>query len=119
MFQQINDAIAGIGGAVAEIARDLLADIVALTQRITTIERQLTAIVRAEYPMLLAVPGMGVLGAAAIVGETAGVSRFTSKDAFARFNGTAPIPVWSGNKVRSGSREEATDASTRRSTWLQ
>ena len=100
VFNQITDAIAGIDGAVAEIARDLLADIITLTQRITAIERQLTAIVRAEYPTLLAVPGMGVLGAAAIVGETAGVSRFTSKDAFARFNGTAPIPVWSGNNVK-------------------
>src|SRR5690606_9631885 len=56
--------------------------------------------VKVEYPMLLAVPGMGALGAAAIIGETAGVNRFTSKDAFARFNGTAPIPVWSGNNVK-------------------
>lgn len=32
-----------------------------------------------------------------ILGETAGASRFTSRDAFARFNGTAPIPVWSGS----------------------
>lgn len=100
VFDQIANAIAGIDGAVAEIARDLLADIITLTQRITAIERQLTAIVRAEYPTLLAVPGMGVLGAAAIVGETAGVSRFKSRDAFARFNGTAPIPVWSGNNVK-------------------
>ncbi|HIY65888.1 MAG TPA: IS110 family transposase [Candidatus Agrococcus pullicola] len=100
VFDQIANAIAGIDGAVAEIARDLLADIITLTQRITAIERQLTAIVRAEYPTILAVPGMGVLGAAAIVGETAGVSRFKSRDAFARFNGTAPIPVWSGNNVK-------------------
>lgn len=38
-----------------------------------------------------------------ILGETAGVHRFRSKDAYARFTGTAPIPVWSGNssgKVR-------------------
>lgn len=35
-----------------------------------------------------------------ILGETAGATRFKSKDAFARFNGTAPIPVWSSNTVR-------------------
>lgn len=35
-----------------------------------------------------------------ILGETAGAARFRSKDAFARFNGTAPIPVWSGNHER-------------------
>ncbi|GEP28835.1 IS110 family transposase [Cryobacterium levicorallinum] len=87
-------------GAVAEIARDMLSDILALTHRINAIERQLSAIVRVEYPALLQVPGMGVLGAAMIVGETAGVTRFRNKDCFARFNGTAPIPVWSSNKVR-------------------
>lgn len=42
---------------------------------------------------------MGVLGAAMILGETAGARRFRS-DAYARFNGTAPNPVWSGNKVK-------------------
>jgi transposase len=31
-----------------------------------------------------------------ILGETAGVGRFRSKDAYARFTGTAP-PVWSGD----------------------
>jgi transposase len=35
-----------------------------------------------------------------IVGETAQVGRFYSKDAFARHNGTAPLPVWSSNKQR-------------------
>ncbi|MGO9159056.1 transposase [Mycobacterium sp.] len=38
-----------------------------------------------------------------ILGETAGAYRFRNKDAYARFTGTAPIPVWSGNskgKVR-------------------
>ena len=43
-------------------------------------------------------PGCGVLGAATILGETAGATRFRSKDAYARFTGTAPIPVWSGER---------------------
>jgi transposase len=51
-------------------------------------------------PSLLAVPGVAELTAAKIVGETAGVHRFKSKDACARHNGTAPLPVWSGNNVR-------------------
>ena len=33
-----------------------------------------------------------------ILGETAGVGRFRSKAAYARFTGTAPIPVWSGDR---------------------
>jgi transposase len=40
------------------------------------------------------------LTAAKILGETAGVERFKSKDAYARHNGTAPLPVWSSNKAR-------------------
>ncbi|MFL6116856.1 MAG: transposase, partial [Catenulispora sp.] len=49
---------------------------------------------------LLAIPGCGVLTAAKILGETAGIDRFVSKDAYARHNGTAPLPVWSSNKAR-------------------
>ena len=41
-----------------------------------------------------------MLTAAKLVGETADVRRFRSKDAYARHNGTAPLPVWSGNKQR-------------------
>jgi hypothetical protein len=44
-------------------------------------------------PSLLALPGVADLTAAKIVAETAGADRFASKDAFARHNGTAPLPV--------------------------
>jgi hypothetical protein len=45
-------------------------------------------------------PGCGLLTAAKIVGEAGGISRFRSKEAFARHNGSAPVPVCSGNAVR-------------------
>ena len=45
-------------------------------------------------------PGVGALSAAKIVAEVADVRRFKSKDAFARHNGTAPLPVWSSNHPR-------------------
>ena len=61
-------------------------------------------------PALLAIPGCGPLTAAKIVGETAGVDRFKSKDAYARHNGSAPMPVWSSNQAhhrlsRTGNRQ--------------
>ncbi|MFJ7949465.1 IS110 family transposase [Streptomyces sp. NPDC096354] len=87
-------------GVVAEIALDLVRDCRRLTLRINAMEAQLRQLVRELAPNLLAVPGCGVLSAAMILGETAGATRFKSKDAFARFNGTAPIPVWSSNTVR-------------------
>jgi transposase len=40
------------------------------------------------------------LSAAKLVGEVANVTRFRSASAFARHNGTAPVPVWSGNTTR-------------------
>ncbi|MER7471689.1 transposase [Micromonospora sp. NPDC000018] len=38
--------------------------------------------------------------AAKILGETAGITRFRSAAAYARHNGTAPLPVWSSNRAR-------------------
>ncbi|MEB2529313.1 MULTISPECIES: IS110 family RNA-guided transposase [Kocuria] len=100
VLNSLQEQLAGRDGVVVEIAADMIAEIVSLTRRINELEARLGRLVRTEYPHLLAVDGLGVLGAATIVGETAGAARFHSKDAFARFNGTAPIPVWSGNHER-------------------
>ena len=85
---------------VARFARDLLARIVELSAAIGALEREIEALVRASAPTLLTLPGCGALTAAKIIGEAAGISRFRSKEAFARHNGSAPVPVWSGNVVR-------------------
>ena len=49
---------------------------------------------------MLTRPGIGVLTAAKLLGETADITRFRNKDAYARHTGTAPLPVWSGNRTR-------------------
>jgi len=90
-------------GVVARLARNLLARCDELNRQINALETELRRLVRAIAPTLLSIPGCGVLSAAVIIGETAGVHRFRDKDAFARFTGTAPVPVWSGaskGKVR-------------------
>jgi len=97
---QLAHRLADMPGVVAQIARELLERCRQLTVRINQLESQLRKLVQATAPQLLAIPGCGVLGAATIIGETAGVHRFRSKAAFARFTGTAPIPVWSGNTTR-------------------
>lgn len=88
--------LAGIDGLVAQIAGEVLTDIAVRNTQITALERRITALVRAESPALLEVPGCGPLTAAKIVAETAGIDRFASEAAYAMFTGTAPIPVWSG-----------------------
>lgn len=87
-------------GTVAAIAAELVDRIRALTVRINELEREIAAIMAKLSPQLLELRGCGALTAAKIVGETAGVNRFKDRDRFARFNGTAPIPVWSSNTTR-------------------
>lgn len=93
-------ALAGRTEAIARLARDLLARVTELTSAIRALQREIEALARAQAPSLVSLPGCGPLTAAKIVGETAGVARFRSKEAFARHNGSAPVPVWSGNTVR-------------------
>jgi transposase len=90
----------GMEGTVARISRDLLGRIRDLTVEANALEREILGRVESLAPTLLGLPGVGGLNAAKIVGETADARRFRSKDAFARHNGTAPLPVWSGNRVR-------------------
>jgi transposase len=92
--------LAPIDGMVARIAAELAARISELTAAITALEKEITALVRPLAPALLALPGVAELTAAKIVAETAGITRFKSEAAYARHNGTAPLPVWSGNHIR-------------------
>jgi transposase len=92
--------LAQTDGMVAAIAADIAARIAALTTDISALEKQIIVRVRVLAPSLLAVPGVAELTAAKIVAETAGVRRFKSASAYARHNGTAPLPVWSGNRIR-------------------
>ena len=92
------------------VADAMLQRITSLSAEIDALEAEITTAVTALAPALLAIPGAGPLTAAKILGETAGVRRFTSPAAYARHNGTAPIPAWSGSHEvfrlsRAGNRQ--------------
>lgn len=87
-------------GVVAEIARELVDRLADLTHSVKRLQRRIDALMRELAPSLLSLPGCAALSAAKLVAETADVSRFRSSAAFAMHNGTAPIPVWSGNRER-------------------
>lgn len=106
----IAERLAALDSTVARIAGEIVAHIRDLTVRERALEREITELVTQLAPTLLALPGAGALTAAKIVAETADVRRFKSKDAYARHNGTAPLPVWSGNREkfrlsRTGNRQ--------------
>ncbi len=91
-------------GAIDELVAQLVVRLVRrcrdLTRQIKDLERVITRLVTPLAPNLLALPGCGALTAAKLIGETADVRRFRTRAAFAMFNGTAPVPVWSGNTTR-------------------
>jgi len=82
------------------IARDMISRIRELTRTITQLYEQLADLVKQVAPQLLAERGLGVLIAAKLIGEIAGIDRFTSAAQLARISGCAPIPVSSGRTDR-------------------
>jgi len=65
-----------------------------------TLEREIRDLAQMLVPELLAFPGCSAIGAAHLVGETAGATRFGRESAFALHNGTTPLPVSSGKSER-------------------
>jgi transposase len=84
-------------GLLAELARDEMDDIDRLTVGIEGLAKRIGERVGTAAPSLLELPGCAELTAARIVAEVAGVRRFKSESAFARYVGLAPIPHWSGD----------------------
>ena len=91
-YKQLDEIIARLAdveGLVARLALELTMSIRELTVRINDLERAITVLVKVLSPTLLTRPGIGVLTAAKLLGETADVTRFSNKDPYARHTGTA------------------------------
>jgi transposase len=85
---------------IGRIAADLVGRIRQLTIDINSLEAELDQRTKCSAPNLREIHGVAGVSAAKLVGEVAAVTRFRSRHAFARHNGTAPTPVWSGNNER-------------------
>ena len=92
------------------ICRELVARCRELTRRSAELERELASLIGEQAPALLELPGCGVLTAAKLVAETAGVERFQSDAKLALHAGAAPLDASSGRQQRhrlnrSGNRQ--------------
>lgn len=85
---------------VADLARRETSRIRDITREANDLEKEITRRVAEIAPSLLELAGCAGLTAAKLIGETADITRFKSRDAYAMFAGTAPIPVWTGNNQR-------------------
>ena len=60
---------------------------------------------------------MGPIIAAQLIGYTGDIRRFANRDAFASYNGTAPIELSSGGRSSIGCHGAGTESSITPSTW--
>jgi len=100
VLTEVTRRLNGRDGVVCEIVRDLVDRLIELTTAMNRLQRRIEALAAELAPALLRLPGCAGLTAGKLVAETADVGRFRSSSAFAMHNGTAPIPVWSGNVER-------------------
>lgn len=93
---------AGLRGLPASAGRRValsqLSAITSLSAEIRQLETDLDETLRELCPELLGIPGVGIISAARLLGETGDIRRFRSPAAYARHNGTAPIPASSALK---------------------
>ena len=100
-----------------EIAAELTDDLARLDNQIKASKRRLGDAVEASGSLidrhLRDRPG----AAAMIIGYTGDPTRFANPNAYANYNGTAPIERSSGGRASTGSRDAGTANSTTPSTW--
>lgn len=100
VLKETRRRLEGRPGVLAEIARQQVERLVELTKAVNLLQRRIEVMAKELAPSLLRLQGCAGLTAAKLVAETVDVRRFRSSGAFAMHNGTAPIPVWSGNRER-------------------
>jgi transposase len=84
--------------ARCELAAEFLADLRHLDAQLRDTRKKLTVAVRASGTTVTDVFGVGPVIAGTVIGDTGGAARFSSRDRFAAYNGTAPVEVSSGNR---------------------
>jgi transposase len=82
-----------------DLAVELLADVQRLDAQLKESHRRIRVAVKASGTTLTDLFGVGPIIACYLIGYTGDVGRFTSRDQFAAYNGTAPVERSSGGRV--------------------
>jgi transposase len=90
----------GKSGFRVELIRRRLDRVAVIDRDAAELKARLEQLVTATGSTLMALPGVGAVTAARILGETGDVRRFRDHNAYASANGTAPIPASSGATIR-------------------
>jgi transposase len=82
-----------------DMALELLDDVRRLDEQTKESHRRIRIAIKASGTSLTEIYGVGPINAAQIIGYAGDVRRFANRDAFASYNGTAPVEFASGGRV--------------------
>ena len=82
------------------LAAEQIAELVAVEKKIKALTKELKEMVLASGSTLMDLPGVGPVVAARTLADVGDVARFTDRNRFASWTGTAPIEASSGEIVR-------------------
>lgn len=82
-----------------DVVLEMLDDVRRLDEQIKASHRRIRLAVRASGTSLTEVYGIGPIHAAELIGYSGDIRRFANRDAYASYNGTAPIEHSSGGRI--------------------
>ncbi len=82
-----------------DLVLELIDDVRRLDDQIKASHRRIRLAVRASGTSLTEVYGVGPIYAAEVIGYSGDVRRFANRDAYASYNGTAPVERSSGGRI--------------------
>ena len=89
-----------VGKTRRRLAAEQVAVLLVVEKKIKALTRELKAMVLASGSTLMELPGVGPVVAARTLADTGDVARFTDRNRYASWTGTAPIEASSGEVVR-------------------
>lgn len=88
------------GKTCKRLALEQLEDLEVIDRRIKAADKELKALVVASGSGLMDLPGIGPIAGARILADVGDVARFSDRNRFASWTGTAPIDASSGEQIR-------------------
>jgi len=89
-----------VGKTRRRLVVELIVELEGIDKKIKNIKKEISELVIARGSTLMDLTGIGPSGAARLLADVGDIHRFTDRDKFASWNGTAPLDASSGDQTR-------------------
>lgn len=89
-----------VGKTRRRLVVELIVELEGIDKKIKNINKEISELVIARGSTLMDLTGIGPSGAARLLADVGDIHRFTDRDKFASWNGTAPLDASSGDQTR-------------------